>query len=148
MKVALGLDSVLSDIDMQLLVWREHLEVQGYPFTTKSILGSEDFWATMKPFGDTIEFAQFLVQEKIPYIILTERPKRLRYLTQNWLGRMGFASAKVIYSTIKRYDCRLNNADIIIDIDFTHLDFYSFENIKTVKLDRKNGFGLMEALHG
>src|SRR4051812_1382674 len=107
------MDFLLCDTATQLHKWNFHTE----DLYSAKLLSADSFWATMPPSKD-IDKLRALADDNT--YVLTERPKQLELITLSWLNR-NFIPIKrnlVVYSSIKRYDCRLLGITKHVDIKF------------------------------
>jgi hypothetical protein len=140
MKLAFTLDYLLANTQQRADTYK----VEGDPLRSEAMRKDEWFWATIYAHEDVAEFAQMLRDSGTEYYVLVERPASLIMITASWLRRHDFQlpNDHIIMDTIKRYDCRMNDVDYLIDYTDHMLDWYQYERVVPVILDRGRGDSL------
>lgn len=138
MRIALGMDGLLCNLESRLQLYKDKLEIDKDPFSSQQLLNDESFWAFIKPYNDLTTLLWDIQDSwKNPEIyVLTERPKRLAMVTEAWLKKHFDIPKQVIYSSIKRFDCRINDIEIHIDVEFKNEDWYQYQGTKVIKWER------------
>lgn len=125
-RVGLGLDNLLCKTDEAKQEW-------GRKDPTFVFLGDNPFWASLTPYEDVPEFMERVSRHEV--WILTERPVKFRGVTRGWLRRkcgIEVPVERIICNTIKRYDCRLNGIEVLIDSDPDVIENLKVETVHPV----------------
>jgi hypothetical protein len=121
MRLAITVDGLLSNTEGLKREWEDKL---GTNFKI-----DESFYGALRPYEDVPPLSKWIRERD--FIVLCERHKQFSLTTRAWLrNHCGLMVPKdrLIMSTIKRYDCRINGVDVLIDADSS--------TIKNLKLER------------
>lgn len=140
-RIGLALDGLLTDTEEAKQEW-------GRKDPTFVFLGDNPFWASLKPYEDVPNFIERLSGHEV--WILTERPVKFRGVTRGWLRRkcgLEVPVNRIICNTIKRYDCRLNGIQVLIDSNPDVIENLKRETVNPVIgycVNRQEGESLLD----
>lgn len=145
--IGLGLDGLLCNTELAKQEW-------GRKDPSFVFLGDNPFWASLTPYEDVHDFIERVAEHEV--WILTERPLKFRGVTRGWLKRKCGIEVPVdhiICNTIKRYDCRLNGIEVLIDSDAEAIQNLERETVRPVvgyHVNRQAGESLRDLgdIHG
>lgn len=125
-RLGLALDGLLCSTELAKQEW-------GRKDPSFVFLGDNPFWASLKPYEDVQDFIERVREHEV--WILTERPSKFKGVTKGWLKRkcgLEVPASRIICNTIKRYDCRLNGIQVLIDSDPEVIENLKRETVRPV----------------
>jgi hypothetical protein len=148
LRVAITVDNLLCDTDSLKEDWI-HFNGGETKFLT-----AEPFWGALKPYEDVGLLTRWAQTRNHDLYVLAERPKALFMVTRAWLrNKCGLVVDKdhLIMQTIPRYDCRVNEIDLLISASPSMIENLKIETVRPVSgylVDRASGDGFSRLLEG